>query len=132
MIVVDASVVVDFLLGIEPAAGRLLERLGGSTGALAAPHLLDAEVAQVLRRFVLQEKLTVARAMAALEDLADLPLVRFAHTPFLVRAFELRGNATVYDAIYLVLAETLGARLLTRDAALGGVPGHTADVDVVG
>jgi predicted nucleic acid-binding protein len=131
VIVIDASAMVDLLLDAQPAASRVLSRLMAANTELAAPHLIDAEVAQVLRRFVTQEKLTIARALEALADLADLPLTRYPHLPFLPRALELRHNVTVYDALYLVLAETLGASLLTRDSALGAVPGHAAKVEVL-
>jgi predicted nucleic acid-binding protein len=94
-------------------------------------ELLDAEVGQVLRRFVLAGQLLPERAQAALQDLMDLPLIRYAHGPLLLRAFDLRANATVYDALYIALAEGLEAPLLTRDAALAAVPGHRAQVLVV-
>ncbi|MGH6897644.1 MAG: PIN domain-containing protein [Geminicoccaceae bacterium] len=47
------------------------------------------------------------------------------------RAFELRDNATIYDALYLALAEVLEAPLLTRDRRLARVPGVAARVEVV-
>lgn len=71
------------------------------------------------------------RARGAIEDLGALPLVRYPHAPLLARAFELHANATLYDAICLVLAEALDAPLLTCDAALARVPGHAARVQVV-
>jgi predicted nucleic acid-binding protein len=129
--VIDASAAVDLLLAIEPHAGSI-ERLIADGGPLAAPHLLDAEVAQVLRRLVINRALSAARARAALDDLAVLPVQRFAHGPLLARAFDLRHNTTIYDALYLVLAEGLRAPLLTRDRALASIPGHRAKVMVLG
>lgn len=85
----------------------------------------------MLRRHVCRRELSVARARVALEDLAALPLQRYPLLPLLVRAFELRDNATVYDALYLALAEHARAPLLTRDARLANVPGHSAAVEVV-
>ncbi len=123
MIVVDASAVIDLLLLLPPHGSAIAARLAAEAPDVAAPHLLDVEVAQVLRRWVLAGKLTDARARGALQDLADLPLVRYEHGPLLDRAFDLRANATVYDAVYLALAEALAAPLLTRDAALASVPG---------
>jgi predicted nucleic acid-binding protein len=38
---------------------------------------------------------------------------------------------TAYDAAYLALAEVLDCPLLTCDQALAGVPGHTAEVQVI-
>ncbi len=131
MIVLDASVVVDLLLGLAPHAAEISRLLVAEAPQLFAPHLLDAEVAQVIRRRVQGGSLRAADAVAALRVLTTLPIVRHSHVPFVERAFQLRGNATVYDALYLVLAEALGARLVTRDAALAAVPGCTARVHVL-
>ena len=130
MIVLDASVVVDFLLG-GPSAETIAARLLAEASGLVSPHLLDAEVGQVLRRFVLSQQLSADRANEALRDFQALPIARYDHAPFLERAFELRDNVTFYDALYLVLAESLAALLLTRDAALASIPGHRARVEVL-
>ena len=128
--VIDASTAIDLLLEIEPHAGSIARLIAGA-GPLAAPHLLDAEVGQVLRRLVIGRALSAPRARDALDDLAALPIQRFAHGPLLARAFELRQNTTIYDALYLVLAEGLRAPLLTRDRALAAIPGHRAKVIVL-
>ena len=132
MIVLDASAVVDLLLNVPVRSAIVAERVAQETPDLHAPHLLDVETAQALRRYVIRGDISREQAVFALEDLGDLPLTRYPHHPFLERAFELRNNATVYDAIYLVLAESLGAVLLTSDTALASVPGHGAVVEVVG
>ncbi len=56
-----------------------------------------------------------------MDDLLDLPVIRYPHGPLLDRAIDLHANVTAYDAMYLALAEALGAPLLTRDDALGAV-----------
>jgi predicted nucleic acid-binding protein len=132
VIVLDASVLVDVLVGASPAAIAVRERVAAESSSLAAPHLVDAEVVQVLRRFVRGGELEPARALGAIQDLLDLRLMRYAHAPLLVRAFALRDNVTVYDALYLALAEALDAPLLTLDRALAGVPGSHATVEVLG
>jgi predicted nucleic acid-binding protein len=131
VIVLDASVVVDLLLALPPHAQAISARVRAEAPRLAAPHLLDAEVGQVLRRFVRAGHLDVARAGGAIDDLAALPIVRYPHTQLLSRAFELRDNATIYDGLYLALAEGLGCALLTRDAAIAGLPGARARVEVL-
>ena len=75
--------------------------------------------------------MSLAGASTALGDLQSLPITRFAHGPLMARAFDLRRNATIYDALYLVLAEAIGAPLVTRDSALAKVPGHRAAVEVL-
>ena len=130
MIVVDASVLLEVLLQTE-AAGVVEERLfDGST--LHAPHVLDLEVAQVLRRYERAGELSAGRGREALEDLAAFRIERYPHHPFLQRIWALRANATAYDACYLALAEALDAPLVTRDRRLAGVPGHGARVEVLG
>lgn len=130
MIVLDASAVLELLLRL-PLAHVVEERLA-TAASLHAPHVLDLEVAQVLRRFERAGTLHPSRGEAALQDLADLPLERYPHDLFLPRIWSLRNNATAYDACYLALAEALRAPLLTCDARLTGVPGHVALVEVVG
>jgi predicted nucleic acid-binding protein len=132
VIVVDASVLVDLLLdrGQNDRTASVSALVGGSP--IAAPHLVDAEVGHALRRAVLRGTLPSATARAALDDLGLLRLQRYPHTALLPRAFALRDNATIYDALYLALAETLRTKLLTRDRALARVPGIDARVEVVG
>ncbi len=131
MIVADASVVVDMLLSPgSPAGGTLAQRFADDE-TICAPHLIDVEVGQTLRRFALRSLISVDRASALLDILAVLPIRRFAHTDLLPRAFELRSNVTVYDGIYLALAEALGVPLLSCDAALADVPGCAATVEIL-
>ncbi len=58
------------------------------------------------------------RAEEAIADLVDLPLTRYTHEPLVGRAFELRQNLSVYDAVYVALAEALQANILTADKGL--------------
>ena len=130
MIVVDASVVIETLL--RTSAAESAERwLFDSDETLHAPHLLDLEVAQVLRRCAAVGEIDQARGREALADLADFPLRRYSHELLLPRVWELRSNLTAYDAVYVALAEALDAPLLTRDRRIAGAPGHHARVEVV-
>ncbi|HKJ92753.1 MAG TPA: type II toxin-antitoxin system VapC family toxin [Longimicrobiales bacterium] len=128
MIVVDASALLEVLLRTEAAQDVEARLFAGET--LHAPHLLDLEVAQVLRRYERAGELTDERTREAMSDLADFRIERYAHEPFLARIWALRANATAYDACYLALAETLDATLVTRDRRLAVVPGHGARVEV--
>ena len=130
MIVVDASALVDLALG-SPRGRQVDARLRRVVGRPQAPHLLDVEVIQAMRRLVAAGAVTEDRARAGLEILARLPLDRHAHAPFADRIWALRGNLTAYDAAYVALAEGLDAPLLTCDARLAAAPGHRARVEVV-
>jgi predicted nucleic acid-binding protein len=128
--VVDASAVMELLLG-TPLGRRCSERLLTSDEHLCAPHLLDVEVAQVLRRYAREGVLTPERGQEALRDLSDLPLARYPHEPFLGRIWELRDVLTAYDAAYVALAEALDVPLVTCDARIGRASGHQARVETV-
>lgn len=130
MIVVDASALVEVLL-LTPAAPAIQTRILDPRETLHAPHLLDLEVAQVLRRYVFAGQIAEARGRQALEDLAAFPLFRYPHAALLPRVWQLRPNLTAYDASYVALAEVLRAPLVTRDARLGSSAGHRARIEVM-
>jgi len=109
---------------------RVAARLFEPGETLHAPHLIDLEIAPVLRRWERTGDIDARRAAQALDDLADLPLARYAHLVLLPRIRALRRNVTAYDAAYPALAEALGATLVTRDCALARAPGHKARVEV--
>ena len=129
MIAVDASAILEVLLRTGRGA-QIEDRLLSRGGSLHAPHLLDVEVAQVLRRYAAAGTVTSERGLQALMDLGDFPIHRYSHDVLLPRIWELRHNVTAYDAAYLALAETLAARLVTCDGRLASAPGHAARVEV--
>jgi predicted nucleic acid-binding protein len=130
MIVVDASALLEALLR-TPAAKAVEKRLFDPEQTLHAPHLLDVEVAQVVRRYAANGEIDNDRGRAALADLADLPLHRYPHDLLLPRVWDLRSNLTAYDAVYVALAEALDAPLLTRDRRLAAAAGHHARIELV-
>jgi predicted nucleic acid-binding protein len=129
MIVLDASAAIDWLLQ-TPAGQRIESRIYSRKDTLHAPHLLDLEVTQVLRRLVLQGAVPAHRGDQAILDLLDLRINRYAHFVLVSRIWQLRHNFSAYDAAYIVLAEKLGAPLLTRDRRLASSGHHKAAVEV--
>jgi len=120
MLVVDASAVVELLLG-RPAGAVVAETLASHGYDLHAPHLLDVEVLSALRRVVAAGDATPARADAAVADLLALPIERYEHALLVPRVWQLRDGFSAYDAAYVALAEALAAEpvpLLTADARL--------------
>ena len=130
VLVVRASPVIELLLR-TPAGRRIEARLFDRPAPLHAPHLLDVEVAQVLRRFVARGEVTPGRGAASLRLLDVFPLRRHPHAPLLARMWALRSNLTAYDAAYVALAEALGAVLIPRDPRLGRVPDLHATIEVL-
>lgn len=129
MIVLDASATVDWLL--QTTAGRHIEhRIYSARESLHAPHLLDLEVAQVLRRLVREGTVPANRADEAMQDLLDLRLTRYPHLMLLPRVWQLRNNFSAYDAAYVGLSEKLGAPLITRNGRLAAAPGHAAIIEL--
>ena len=130
MIVLDASVVVELLLGTRRGAAARLA-LSSADDELHAPHLLDVEVTRAVRGLSRVGTIDETRARTALGLLRTFPLHWHAHDGLTERAWELRHNVTVYDGVYLALAEALDCVLLTADAALDAVPGSTAEFRVL-
>ncbi len=129
MIVVDASVVVSALADDGPDGDRARVRLRGEK--LAAPHLIDVEVASAWRRLAAAGDLDRRRVELAMADLLALRLERVPHGRLLGRCWELRSNLTVYDAVYVALAEALDVTLLTADKRLATAPGTRCPVEVL-
>ena len=130
MIVVDASALLEFLLQTSLGA-RVEARLFGEEDELHAPHLLDVEVVQGLRRLVRTGEVSSGRAEEAIADLTDLDLHRHAHLDLLDRAWKLRDNISAYDAMYVALAEAIEAPIVTCDSPLAKAPGHRARIEVI-
>jgi len=131
VIVLDASAAVDGLLGTAPYASIIHPILHEHAGEVHAPHLLDAEVGSVLRRYVLGRRMSVERAERVIDRLGQLGITRYPHLPLLPRAMGLLRSLTVYDGLYVALAEALGAPLVTRDASMARVARRLVDVKVI-
>ena len=127
--VLDASAAIDWLLQ-TPTGLKIERRIYSQNESLHAPHLLDLEVSQVLRRLVREATISAQRADQAIQDLLDLRVTRYPHFALLPRIWRLRHNLSAYDAAYVVLAEKLTATLITRDARLASTTGHSATVEL--
>jgi len=130
MIVVDASALLEFLLQTR-VGSRVEARLFRNDEELHAPHLVDVEVVQGLRRLVRTAEVSSGRAAEAIEDLTELDLHRHAHLDLVGRAWKLRNNLSAYDAMYVALAEAIDAPIVTCDGPLGTAPGHRARIEVI-
>jgi predicted nucleic acid-binding protein len=129
MLVVDASCVYEVLIG-TPRSQIIRERMSIDSDH-AAPHVVDVEVLNVIRREHLRGRLDATAARQAVDDLRDWRVERYSHGGLLDRAWELRDNVRGWDAFYVALAEALGAILLTIDGRLGRSAGPRCHIEVV-
>jgi predicted nucleic acid-binding protein len=121
------AVVIDASAGVEIVAatsrGRALARLLPADTEGWVPEHFYAEVLGALRRqSVIEQKMTDSQATAAVARLNAWHLHRASVAPLVPAAWRYRHNLTAADAIYVTLAEQLGASLLTDDHKLAGAP----------
>ena len=129
MIVADASAVLEVLLN-TPAGAEVGSYLFADEETIHAPHLLDLEILQGLRRYARSREIGALRAERALQYYVELLINRYPHDVLAPRVWQLRHNWTAYDAAYIALAEALDAPLVTRDRALA-TSGHQARIFLV-
>ena len=125
----DASAVLEVLLRTQ-AGAKIEARVFQRGETLHAPHLIDVEIAQALRRYAASGQVSAARCAEALEDWRAFRVHRYPHEAMLNRVWDLRANLTAYDAAYVALAEALEAPVLTCDARLARAPGHGAKIEL--
>jgi len=132
LIVVDASVIVDLLVGDDtPRRKAARERLS-SGDAIYAPAHLDIEVISAVRGIARRNAMLADAAPALIGQLPRMPIRREVVTePAAHRIWQLRDNMTAYDAAYAALAEHLGAALLTYDAEYTAAPGLGCAIELL-
>jgi predicted nucleic acid-binding protein len=115
MIVIDASAVLEILSrtteGLKLEAGLL-------SSVLHAPHVIDLEVLNAVRRWERTGVIGPAETTDILNAYLAIGITRYSHTPLVDSIWSLRHNLTAYDAAYLALAQALDAELLTMDSGL--------------
>ena len=129
MLVVDASVIAPAIADGGPDGEACRAWIKGQS--LAAPDLLRVEAVSVIRRQRANGALSATQANNAIDDLMNLPIAVYPTAALLRRAWELRDNATAYDACYVALAEALGCALVTADQRLANAPGARCQFDIV-
>lgn len=126
----DASVVVDALVGIGTAGDRARDRLREEP-RLMAPQIMRAEAISALRSMVQRGDVAEVRARVAIDQLRRLAVVSYPIESMVERIWELRSTISVYDAWYVALAERLSTTLVTTDRRLAGSNGPRCAIDVV-
>lgn len=119
--VIDASALAYALVAKTPEAESLRVTLRATD--CHAPHLVDAELGNVLRRRTRAGDVTPAQARTALRAASDVIDVRYPHAGALAGlAWTWRDNLSFYDALYAALAVRLDIPLLSGDHRLGRAP----------
>lgn len=130
-LVVDCSALVRATTGTDDGARSLRARLVAET--THAPHLIDAEVGSVLRRMTHRGQLAPGLAAVLLDSAPGLIDHRYGHrAPLAARAWALRENVSFYAGLYVALAASLDAVLLTADRPLATAPALPCEVEVIG
>lgn len=128
--VLDASALVLALSGKTDAASALRARLVGVRSH--APHLIDAEVGNVLRRHERESRLSADEALLGLRAAGALVDHRYPHVgPLADLAWTWRHNLSFYDALYVALAVLLDVPLITGDVRLSRAPHLSCTIELV-
>ena len=114
MTVVDSSVLVEYFIDGD----KISEAAAAISEEPVAPHLIDAEVGNALRRLAARGAIDEDDAGQSLVDLAGLPLTRSPHRFLLGSAWAMRSQLSFYDALYAALAAELDTELVTADGRL--------------
>lgn len=126
MWVIDTSALLRLFIPDGPMqteAETALNRAASGTDLVLAPQLLLAEVGNVLLRKRRRNELSEQELHEILQAIQSLPIRLCDHGPLVLPACVLAEahGLSVYDALYLALAEQHGARLVTSDDALDKV-----------
>lgn len=117
-VVVDASAIAAVLL-LEPEGPTIRAHCDGET--LISPHLLDYELANVVRSRIRKNPGDEVAARALTYLLPRLQIRRLSVRPTDILELSLRTGLTPYDASYLWLALQQDAELVTLDRELARV-----------
>ncbi|MXZ95562.1 MAG: type II toxin-antitoxin system VapC family toxin [Acidimicrobiaceae bacterium] len=113
--VLDASAMVDLLLGAESAVAKRVRLLSGQ---LHAPAHFDAEVLSALGRLNRGGHLSAAAVSSLLPRVANARIQRHPVGQLLGGAWDRRNELSLADALYVELAERLGASVISTDDRL--------------
>jgi predicted nucleic acid-binding protein len=130
VIVIDASVLAN-VVGDDGGDGQRARQEFRNAGHVAAPDLADVETVAVLRKRWIAGTVSDERFAAAVDDLGQLDIDRYPALRFMRCAYELRANVTVYDSVYVALAEALSCELLTADQRLANASGPRCAIRVL-
>ena len=128
--VIDASVLALAVIGRDADAVHLRQTL--IEIKCHAPHLIDAEFGNVLRKRTRIGDVTPQQARTALTAASSIVDVRYAHAGNLSElAWAMRDILSFSDALYVALAVRLDVPLWTADRRLSRAPRLPCAVELV-
>ena len=130
MIVADASIIAN-AVGDNTADGDIARRVLLDASTVSVPDLVNVGATAVLRKRWIAKDLPTKRFEIAVDALTNLPIDRYPTVGLMQSVFELRGNVTPYDAVYVALAEAVSAELVTADRKLAAAPGPRCAIRVL-
>lgn len=121
--VVDASVAVKWILDEPPLSSQaknLYQLSKAGKYKLIVPELFDLELASAINKRIKKGMLSIRKAVDLQGLMMGFPFVEYSDRELSDVALEnaYRYDVSVYDGVYLALAEIYGAPLITADQQL--------------
>jgi predicted nucleic acid-binding protein len=113
--IIDASVAAKWFFNEEHSMAALF--LLDNPFELKAPDLFFLEMNSLLCKRVRRLELSVTEAFEMDDEIRSMPIQSYPTTVLRERAFELalETKSSIYDCLYLALAEVLDGRMVTAD-----------------
>ncbi|WP_375399373.1 type II toxin-antitoxin system VapC family toxin [uncultured Amnibacterium sp.] len=127
-VVADASVLVPLTVDDGERGAQAAAALRGHR--LLAPQIVRFETLQGVWNLERRSVISAAHAVRAVQLFSELRIELFPIDGLVDRVWQLRHNATVYDASYAAVAELARVPLITFDARLARVPGIRCEIVV--
>lgn len=128
MIVVDASAVLDLLFLNKGAVSTEISLASGEP--LAAPDHMLVETTRVLQRWQLGGQIDPVTACEMVDQTLALGISTYSCGDLIPRAWGLRDQFTLDDALYIALTEAVDGTLLTSDKKLASHAARFVEVSV--
>lgn len=115
IIVIDASVAAKWFFDEEHSIAAL--NLLDNPFELNAPDFFFLEMNSLLCKRARRQELSITEAFEMDDEIRSMPIQSYPTTALRERAFELalETKSSIYDCLYLALAEVLDGRMVTAD-----------------
>lgn len=129
-VVIDASAGVE-IVGDTRRGRALIDLLPADAQGWVPEHFYVEVIGALRRRLLVEQVISEEQARVAATRLQAWHLHRVSVRPLIDAAWGHRHNIAAADAVYVVLADHLGADLLTDDHKLVGAPTFPGRINVL-